>query len=192
MIEFITKSKIRQRIILLFLYNQKKEFYLSEIAKMVGTSAGTTQRELNRLLDNDFISFKKRANLSIYSLNKHYSLLKEIEAIVQKTFGIEVQLKNELSRFDNLEYAFIFGSYTKGGFKSDSDIDLFLIGNTGEDEIVEAVQRIEEIISREINYHFTSKREFSDRSKERFFYKEIIKDYTWLIGNENEFKKLIK
>lgn len=192
MIDFLTKSKIRQRIILLFLYNQNKEFYLSEIAKKVGTSAGTAQRELNRLLDNDFISFKKMANLSIYSLNKRYSLLKEIEAIVQKTFGIEVQLKNELSRFDNLEYAFIFGSYTKGGFKSDSDIDLFLIGNAGEDEIVEAVQKIEEIISREINYHFTSKREFSDRSKERFFYKEIIKDYTWLIGNEDEFKKLIK
>ena len=192
MIDFLTKSKIRQRIILLFLYNQNKEFYLSEIAKKVGTSAGTAQRELNRLLDNDFISFKKRANLSIYSLNNRYSLLKEIEAIVQKTFGIEVQLKNELSRFDNLEYAFIFGSYARGGFKSDSDIDIFLIGNAGEVEIVEVVQKIEEIISREINYHFTSKREFLDRSKERFFYKEIIKDYTWLIGDEDEFKKLIK
>lgn len=192
MLEFITKSKIRQRIILLFLYNQNKEFYLSEIAKKVGTSPGTAQRELNRLLDNDFISFKKMANLSIYSLNKRYSLLKEIEAIVQKTFGIEVQLKNELSRFDNLEYAFIFGSYARGGFKSDSDIDLFLIGNAGEDEIVEVVQKIEEIINREINYHFTSKLEFLDRSKEKFFYKEIIKDYTWLIGDEDEFKKLIK
>ncbi len=192
MLEFITKSKIRQRIILLFLYNQKKEFYLSEIAKMVGTSAGTAQRELNRLLDNDFISFKKWANLSIYTLNKRYYLLKEIEAIVQKTFGIEVQLKNELSKFDNLEYAFIFGSYAKGGFKSDSDIDLFLIGDTEEDEIVEAVQKIEEIIGREINYHFTSKREFLDRAKKRFFYKEILKDYTWLIGNEDEFKKLIE
>jgi predicted nucleotidyltransferase len=159
---------------------------------MVGTSAGTAQRELNRLLDNDFISFKKSANLSIYSLNKRYSLLKEIEAIVQKTFGIEVQLKNELSRFDNLEYAFIFGSYTKGGFKSDSDIDLFLIGKTEEDEIVVAVQKIEEIIGREINYHFTNKREFLDRAKNRSFYKEIIKDCTWLIGNDDEFKKLIE
>ena len=118
--------------------------------------------------------------------------MKEIEAIVQKTFGIEVQLKNELSRFDNLEYAFIFGSYTKGGFKSDSDIDLFLIGNTEEDEIVEAVQKIEEIISREINYQFTSKCEFLDRAKKRSFYKEIIKDCLWLIGNEDEFKRLIE
>jgi DNA-binding MarR family transcriptional regulator len=66
MIGLLTKSKIRQRMILLFLYNQNKEFYLSEIAKIAGTSPGTTQRELNRLLDNDFIIFKKKANLSIY------------------------------------------------------------------------------------------------------------------------------
>jgi len=41
MLELFTKSKIRQKIILLFIYNQNKEFYLSEIAKRVKTSAGT-------------------------------------------------------------------------------------------------------------------------------------------------------
>ena len=192
MIDFITRSKIRQKIILLFLYNQKREFYLSEIAKMVGTSAGTAQRELNKLLRNDFINFKKKANLSIYSLNKRYSLLREVEAIVRKTFGIEVQLKNKLSKFKNIKYVFIFGSYVKGGFKSDSDIDLFLIGDTDEDEIMDAVQKLEQIIGREINYHFISKREFLSRAKKRFFYRDIIKDYIWLLGNEDEFKKLIK
>ena len=192
MIDFITKSKIRRKIILLFIYNQDREFYLSEIANKVGTSPGTAQRELNRLLHSDFIIFKKMANLSIYKLNKRYILLKEIEAIVGKTFGIEMQLKNELSRFKNLEYAFIFGSYVKGGFKSDSDIDLFVIGDIEEDQIVEAVQKVEETICREINYHFASKIEFSKRAKDSFFYIDIIQDCIFLVGNEKEFKKLIK
>lgn len=74
MIDLLTNSKIRQRIILLFVYNQNKEFYLSEIAKIVRTSPGTAQRELNRLLRNDFIVFKKRANLNIYpfSATRHF------------------------------------------------------------------------------------------------------------------------
>ncbi len=192
MIDFITRSKIRQKIILLLLYNQKREFYLSEIANIVGTSPGTAQRELNRLLHSGFIIFKKMANLSIYKLNKRYILLKEVEAIVRKTFGIEVQLKNELSRFENLEYAFIFGSYVKGGFKSDSDIDLFIIGDTEEEQIIETVQKLEEMIGREINYHFASKSEFSRRAKDSFFYRDVIQGYTLLIGDEDEFKKLIK
>ena len=46
MLDLLGKSKIRKKIILTFVYNRGKEFYLSEIARMVKTSAGTAQREL--------------------------------------------------------------------------------------------------------------------------------------------------
>jgi predicted nucleotidyltransferase len=190
MIEFITKSKIRQKIILLFLYNQKREFYLSEIAKIVGTSPGTAQRELNRLLSSGFISFKKKANLSIYSLNNRYTLLKEVKAIVNKTFGIEVLLKNELGTIDNIEYAFIFGSFVKGKFRSESDIDLFVIGDVEEDQILKTVEKIENSIDREINYHLAGRNEFLSKTKDNYFYREILQDYILLVGNKDDFKKL--
>lgn len=95
----------------------------SEIARQVKTSAGTTQRELNRLLAQDFISFKKRGNLSIYRLNESYPLLREIEAIVRKTFGIEAELRNELGKMKGVNFAFLFGSFVEGSFKSDSDAE---------------------------------------------------------------------
>jgi len=192
MLELFTKSRIRQRIILLFVYNQNKEFYLSEIAKIVRTSAGTAQRELNKLLHSDFIIFKKKANLNIYILNTHYSLLKEIESIVKKTLGIEVELKKELSRIDDISFAFLFGSYVKGGFKSDSDIDLFIIGEVDEDQVFKAVQKVEEIVRREINYHIANKTEFLKKKKSNYFYKEIVESFTLLIGDDDEFRRLIK
>ena len=192
MLELFTKSKIRQKIILLFIYNQNREFYLSEIAKIVGTSAGTTQRELNKLLENDFILYKKKANLSIYTLNTRYPLLEEVESIVKKTMGIEVELTKELKTLENISYAFLFGSYVNGGFKSDSDIDLFVIGEVDDDQVYQAIQKVEETIRREINYHIASPSEFSQKKKSNFFYNEIIKSYTLLVGDEREFKKLIK
>jgi len=191
-IDFLTRSKIRKKIILLFLYNQKRKFYLSEIAKKVGTSPGTAQRELNRLLDSDFISFKKKANLSIYSLNKRYTLLKEVEAIVSKTFGIELMLKNGLEAIDSIEYAFIFGSFVKGKFRSESDIDLFVIGDSEEDQILKIVEQIENSIDREINYHLADKDDFLSKTKDNYFYREILRDYLLLVGNKDEFKKLIE
>ena len=192
MIDFLTKSKIRKKIILLFLYNQKREFYLSKVAKIVGTSPGTAQRELNRLLASDFISFKKKANLSIYSLNKSYTLLKEVETIVNKTFGIEVMLKNGLRMIDNIDYAFIFGSFVKGGFRSESDIDLYIIGEVEEDQILNVVQRIENCIAREINYHLADSDDFLSKTKDNYFYREILRDYVLLVGNKDEFKKFIE
>lgn len=192
MMQLFTKSKIRQRIILLFIYNQNKEFYLSGIAKTVGTSVGTAQRELNRLLDGDLIVFKKRAGLNIYALNRHYSLLPEVESIIKKTFGAEVELKKELGNVKNISFAFIFGSFVKGGFKSDSDIDLFVIGKIDEDQVFKAVQKAEKKIGREISYHIATEEEFFEKKKTNYFHKDIVKDCILLTGDEHEFRKFIK
>jgi len=190
MIDLLTKSKIRQRIILLFIYNQGKEFYLSEIAKEIHSSPGTTQRELEKLLRNDFLLFKKKANLSLYMLNKQYSLLEEVESIVKKTIGIEFMLKNRLVQIENIEFAFLYGSFVKGGMKSDSDIDLFVIGRVKEDPIFKAVEEVEKIIGREINYHLSGKEEFLKRKSQNYFLKDILTHTTLLVGDTNEFRKL--
>lgn len=190
MIDLLTKSKIRQRIILLFIYNQGKEFYLSEIAKEIHSSPGTTQRELEKLLRNDFLLFKKKANLSFYMLNKQYSLLEEVESIVKKTIGIEFILKNRLVQIENIEFAFLYGSFVKGGMKSDSDIDLFVIGRIKEDPIFKAVEEVEKIIGREINYHLSGKEEFLKRKSQNYFLKDILTHTTLLVGDTNEFRKL--
>ncbi|KAF0135100.1 MAG: putative nucleotidyltransferase [Candidatus Saganbacteria bacterium] len=192
MMQLFAKSKIRQRIILLFIYNQNKEFYLSEIAKKVRTSAGTAQRELNRLLGSDLIVFKKKAILNIYALNRHYSLLPEVESIIKKTFGIEVELKKELGKVRNISFAFLFGSFVKGGFKSDSDIDLFVIGEVDENRMFKMVRKVEEKIGREINYHIATEGEFSEKKKTNYFHKDIVKNCILLRGDEHEFRKFIK
>lgn len=190
MLELITKSKIRQRIILLFIYNQNIEYYLSEIAKLAGASVGTTQRELNKLLRGDLITFKKKAGLNLYALNKQYPLLSEVESIIRKTIGVEVELKKELGKIKEVAFAFLFGSYVKGGFKSDSDIDLMVIGTPEEDQVFKIAQKAEKAIGREISYHLADKKEFLGKLKSSAFYKDIIKNHILLIGNENDFRKI--
>ena len=191
MFELLTKSKIRKNIILLFVYNQRKEFYLSEIARKVNTSPGTAQRELNRLMAVDFVIFCKTANLNVYKLNLKHPLLGEIESIVQKTFGVEVELRAELSKIGQIRYAFLFGSYVKGGFKSDSDIDLYIIGDAEYEQVFDAIQRVEEKISREINYHVSSEDQFKEKVRQNNFHREIVKDFILLKGDENEFKRTV-
>lgn len=191
MLDIITKSKIRQKIILLFVYHKDREFYLSEIARQVRTSAGTAQRELNRLRRMDLLTFGKKGNLSIYKLNAGYPLLDEIEVIVRKTIGIEVELRKALTGIGGIRWAFTFGSHAKGALKADSDIDLFVIGNMSEDDIYNAVRRVEETVGREINYHLSSEAEFVNRSRDGSFYKEIAAGPMMLIGREDELKQLV-
>jgi predicted nucleotidyltransferase len=192
MLEILGKSKIRKKIILLLVYNQGKEFYLSEIARRVKTSAGTAQRELNKLLAQDFITFRKRGNLNIYRLNESFALLNEIESIVRKTFGIEVELGNELRTLKGVQFAFLFGSYAKGGFKSDSDIDLFIIGTPKEDDVFKAVRKVEDLAGREVNYHLADEAEFAEKSRKNPFYREILDKPLMLVGKEDELRELAR
>lgn len=189
--EFLGRSKIRQKIILLFVYNKGREFYLSEVARQVRTSAGTAQRELNRLRCMDLLTFWKKGNLSIYRLNQGFPLLEEIEVIVRKTLGIEVELKKALAGIRGIRWAFTFGSHARGTMKADSDIDLFVIGDMGEDDVYNAVRTVEEIVGREISYHLSTEAEFARRSTEGSFYQEIAAGPLMLIGREDELRKLL-
>lgn len=176
---------------MLFVYNKQKEYYLSEVARQVKTSAGTAQRELNKLRTTGFLTFMKRGNLSVYKLNEGYPLLTEIENIVRKTIGIEVELGRALAGIRGIRWAFTFGSHARGAMKADSDIDLFVIGDMSEDDIYIAVRTVEEIVGREINYHLSDETEFAKRSKEGSFYREISAGPLMLIGREDELKQFI-
>jgi predicted nucleotidyltransferase/predicted transcriptional regulator with HTH domain len=191
LLEILTKSRIRQKIILLFVYNREKEFYLSEVARQVKTSAGTAQRELGKLCSVDLLTFRKRGHLSFFKLNQNFPFLNEIEVIVRKTFGIEHELKTALTKVQGISWAFLFGSYVSGNLKSDSDIDLFVIGDADEDEIYRAVRKVEEVIGREINYHLAGVAEFVSKAKENSFFKEILAGPRLLIGQEDELRERI-
>ena len=191
-LSLLSRSKIRQRIILLFVYNQEKEFYINEIARLVKTSAGTAQRELHKLLENEFVNFNRKGNCVYYRLNVSNPLFDEIKSIVHKTIGLEVILRKEFSKLQEIEYAFIFGSFAQGDFKSSSDIDVYVIGEISEGLLQKHVERVERSIQRDINYHISSRNEFTQKLQKEFFYKEITSRYILIKGKEDAFRKIIE
>lgn len=192
MLELISKSKIRQRIILLFINNQEQEYYINEIARLVRTSSGTAQRELNKLLKNSLLVHERKGNLVLFKLNKSNPLLKEIETIVNKTIGIEGFLGEELKKIKEIEYAFIFGSYAKGDFNAKSDLDLYIIGNVENEKFHKIIDKSEKLLQREINPHISILKEFKLKMNKSFFIKEILEKYILLVGDKDEFREIIE
>jgi len=177
---------------LLFLYHPERPYYISEAAKIVKTSSGTAQRELEKLVGSGFLVKEKKTNLTYFRINAENPLLDDIKSIAAKTIGLEQLLRDELVELKQIKFAFLFGSYVKGDFKPDSDIDLYAVGDIDENEFYKTVKTVEAKIMREVNYHISSLEEFRKNLAKSFFYKEILKNYQLLIGNENEFRKFIK
>ncbi len=192
MLDLVTKSEVRKKIILLLVYNPGKDYYLREIARLAGVSAGNAKQELLKIKKSGFLTEEKRGNSVYFKIDTENPLFGEFKNIVDKTIGIRKILEDELGEIKNIDFAFLFGSYVKGGFSTDSDIDLYVIGDIEEDKIYKAVKKAEEKIHREINYHLAPKEEFREKIEKSFFHKEVLEKFILLIGDENEFREFIK
>lgn len=192
MLTFFIKSKTRAGLLKIFFSNPNKKFYIRELARTVKTSAGNIQKELSRFEKEKILHSERIGPLKFYSVNLTYPLFDEISKIVSKTIGIEAEIKAILRRLKFIKFAFIFGSYAKGDFHGESDIDLFLIGNVDETDLITKLKIVERKIQREIHFHIAKPHEFLDNLKHKFFYQNILSHYVLLTDNAHEFNAFIE
>ena len=55
------------------------------LAKLIKEDPGNIQRELQRLVDGNFLILTKKGSTKIYQTNKNYPILKELQSIVIKS-----------------------------------------------------------------------------------------------------------
>jgi len=164
---YIAKSKIRQDLLALFFTNPRKKYYLRELERILGHSAGSIRRELLKYQTDDLFKTEKVGNLLYYSLNTNHPLYKELKSIVFKTVGVEGSLKKELSSMEKIKICLIYGSFASEQYKATSDIDLMIIGNPATSELNERIARLEKRLKREINTTVYSWQEFQDKKKSK-------------------------
>jgi len=189
----LSKSKERKKILQFFFSDINRKHYLREMERILNISVGNIRRELLSLEKDGLFIKERMGNQVYYSLNQKSPIFTDIKNIVSKTIGIEAILKKELSKLENIDFAFIYGSFAKGNEYSLSDIDVFILGEEDEAQINEILSKAEKELSREINYTLFFKNEFKKEFKNNVFLKDVISNKKiFLINNEDEFKKIIK
>ena len=185
---YLTRSNIRQGILTLFFTNPSKRFYLRELERVLGYSAGSIRREILKFQKDNLFKTEKLGNLIYYSLNTKHPLFKELKSIVSKTAGVEGALKKTLLPIKEIKIAFIYGSFAAKREKETSDIDLMVIGNPDTSLLNEKLAALEKRLGREINVTLYSWKEFEHKKREKSgFVKELLKSpKIMLVGREND------
>jgi len=184
----IGKSKLRRALLGYFCANTDARLYLRQVAGLLGEDPGNLSRELAHLesigIFNSSVSGKQR----YYSLNKQYSLFKELKSIVFMTIGVEAALKELVTPILGLSKAFIYGSFARDEENISSDIDILLVGNFSEDELIKKLTPLENKLQREINYTIYSPQEFAKKIKIKgSFLNEVLKTKLVLLkGKSND------
>ncbi|MBN1794380.1 MAG: nucleotidyltransferase domain-containing protein [Candidatus Omnitrophica bacterium] len=164
---YITKSKIRKGLLRLFFSNIHQKYYLREIERLLGYSAGNIRRELLTFKKDGLFTTEKSGNLLYYSLNTHHPLFNDLKNLLSKTIGIEGTLSGVLSNIKGIKTAFIYGSYAKSEDAIGSDIDLLIIGRIDQDILLAHINKLQKALNREINYSVYSEKDWEKKKKEK-------------------------
>lgn len=185
---YITKSKIRQDLLTLFFTSPSREYYLRQLQRILGHSAGSIRRELIKFQQDNLFKTKKVGNLLYYSLDATHPLFNEMKNIVSKTVGAEGSLRNTLLKVKGIKSAFIYGSFASKKEKAASDIDLMVIGDQDTSILNEKFAGLERRLRREINLTIYSPHEYKTKKRaKRGFIMELLKSpKIMLIGKEND------
>ncbi len=185
---YLLRSRIRRDLLALFFTNPSERFYLRELERMLGYSAGSIRRELLKFQDDDLLRTERVGNLVYYSLNPEHPLYEEIRSIVVKTVGVEGALREELSSVGDIKIAFVYGSFAAGQERAGSDIDVMVIGDPDMSALNESIAKLEGRLRRDINVTVYSAKEFKARKKAGSgFVLDLLKSpRITMIGEEDE------
>ncbi len=172
-----------------------KWWYLTDLAKHLGVSPSSLQRELASLVNSDLLISRKDGKRVYYKVNQDCPIVEELQTIFVKTSGIADVINSSLRRFrGKIGIAFVYGSVARTEELSTSDVDLMVVGDVGLADLVPGLRRAEKALSREINPTIYSSEEFLQRRKEGdSFINTVLSDSKiFLKGNESELETLAR
>ncbi|MBE3092974.1 MAG: nucleotidyltransferase domain-containing protein [Chloroflexi bacterium] len=165
----ITKSRLRNKLLLHFFTNTDDEMYLREMALALREDPGNLSKELSKLEKEGVFISQFRGKQKYFFLNKAYLLFNELKSIIFKTIGIQGSLQEIINETSGIVSAFIYGSFATRKENASSDIDLCLIVKDSvfnENNFISKINKLEKTVSREINYIYYSDDEWKKQVSE--------------------------
>lgn len=186
MIEKLFTSKNRVKI-LSHLFFENEQSYIRELSKNLKISPSAVKKEIDNLINLNIL--KQKDNKII--LNENCNYLLDLKNILLKTDYIIYPIKKELNK-RSIKFVILFGSFAKGNYKKESDIDLILIGDLKQSEAFKLIKKIETKINKSINPIVWNEEDFKVKKTGRFFKEIISNKYVLIKGDKDEFQRIIR
>ena len=182
-----------QTILSATLLQPKREWYLSDLAAHLRVRPSTLQRMLKKLASSGILTRRREGNRVYYKADQTCPILPELTSILTKTVGVAGALHSALLPFgERIRIAFIHGSIAQARERSESDIDLIVVGYTASSDIALALRPLHEQLGRQINFTRYLPREFAAKvdQGDHFLSSVLQKPRIFVIGDEHELGKI--
>ena len=135
--------------------NPNKQFSIASLENVTHVPQATISREVDRLAKAGLLLTQSMGRMTMVRANRASPYFPELYALLLKTAGPVVLLRDPVQRIEGVEAAFLFGSWARrySGEIGDApgDIDLLLIGSPSPIKVAEASSKFERKLGMEVN-----------------------------------------
>jgi predicted nucleotidyltransferase len=187
----VVSSRRKAEIFRLLFGMDQRNYHLRELTRQSGLALGTVQQELARLVKVALVTARRDGNRVYYQANQENPVYEDLRNIVLKTAGLVNVLQGALQD-PGIQLAWVFGSLAANSARSESDVDLMVIGNVSLRRVAQLLSGSAERLGREINPHILTTAEFRRRkdAADHFISSVLASPRLFVIGSENELTKL--
>jgi DNA-binding transcriptional ArsR family regulator len=181
--------KTRREILAAMLIQPQKAWYVSELARRMRVPPSSLQRELQDLTEAGILRNYRQGRMIFYQPNVDSPIFPELRGLLLKTAGLVDVLADSLKAVAaRLRTAFVYGSIASGQERSDSDIDLMVVGDVSPAELALPLRKARDLLGREINPTVYSPSEFQKKiaAKDHFLTRVLTEPRLLVLGSEHD------
>jgi predicted nucleotidyltransferase len=146
------RSELQLRMLGLLLLNPEETWTASELARRLEATSVSIHRELHRGLSAGLLVREAVGRTYLYRAATDSPLYEPLRLLLERTVGVEAELRHALEGLRGVEAAFIHGSFAnQTKIKPTSDVDLLVLGDADPHVLRRAVRRVEVRVGREID-----------------------------------------
>lgn len=163
---------IRKRIVELLLKYPKREFTISELSRISGTSYATAWRFIQRLDKSGIIFTRTVGHSLVCTLNESAPFLNQVKAVLDiESSPHRLAAKdfvNRVKKISGVKKIILFGSVSKGTEKLSSDVDIAVIIYKKDKALEQRITLVSDTIMQKSRMHIipmilTEKESYEDR-----------------------------
>lgn len=144
--------RTRQGILAALLVRPERNWYISQLAEHMQVPPSSLQRELQSLTQAGLLKSHRQGRMVYYQANTESPLFTDLRNLMLKTAGLVDVLAQALEPLaGRLRTVCVYGSVASGQERSDSDIDLLVIGSVSPADLALPLRRARQVLGREIN-----------------------------------------
>jgi len=185
-------SKTVQGILATTMMRPEHWWYLSDLAKHLHRRPSSLQTPLAALVESGILRRRQDGNRVYFQPDPACPFFRELQGLITKTAGLVDVLRHLLGPFEKrIACAFIYGSVACGQERSESDIDLMVIGQATRFELAKVLQKAERQLARPVNVSLYKPQEFAKKlaGDEHFLRAVLDREKLFVVGDAHDVER---